>query len=254
MLKTFYVLTLLTLGSSAARADALLDFVDAGSGAQQARLSISGTRLRFETAGSGAYTIVDLASRTLTQVNAAQRTSTTTSVEQVQQLVAQLNRADPASSPLLQLAMDNLPDAQRRETEKLLRQAKADEAIPYVKTGQQSRVAGIGCELYRQQSSSGDTRSLCAAPFAALQLGAQEEQTLRGALQLLRETGGPWLRVADIPGLPIRYSGSFGNDRYGGSGQLQSIQREALPAARFSAPREYRIVSLLEMMSSGLGN
>lgn len=245
---------LLLLASPLARADALLDFVNDPENTQQARLSVAGTRLRFETAGSGAYTIIDLAARTLTQVNATQKTTTTTSIEQVQEIIGNLSRVDPAASPLLQLAMENLPDSQRRDAEKLLRQAQADEAIPYVKTGQRGSEAGIACEVYQQHSSSGDTRSLCVAAFAALGLSAQDERTLRGALQLLRETGGPWLRLADVPGLPIRYTGSFGNDQYGGAGKLQAVSRAALPAQRFYAPREYRLVSLLEMMSGSGGD
>src|SRR3546814_1856411 len=80
--------------------------------------------------------------------------------------------ADPATQPRVQLALDKLPDAQRAQAESMLRQSKRDEAIPYARTGQHDRVAGIDCDIYAQRSSSGDTRNLCAASYTALKLDA----------------------------------------------------------------------------------
>ena len=77
-------------------------------------------------------------------------------------------------------------------------------------------------------------------------------QTLRGVLQLLRDTRGPWRPLTEVPGLPLRYAGSFGAQRYQGGGRLQRLSHHTLPAERFHAPGDYRIVSLLEMLSKGV--
>lgn len=236
----------------AAQADATLNFVDPASGAYQSRISVAGQRLRIDAAGAsgGSYVVLDLRTRTLTQINPAARATTSSSVEQVQALVRGVTQAaDPASQPLLQLALENLPDAQRGELESLLRQSKRDEAIPYTATGAHARVAGHPCTIYRQRATTGDVREVCAASYDDLKLSADDTRTLRTAIDLLRETGGPWLRATEVPGLPIRYSGSYGNQTYAGAGELQSIAHAALPAATFADPPGYRIISLFEMLS-----
>jgi len=236
----------------AAHADATLTFVDPASGAYQSRISVAGQRLRVDAVGAsgGSYVVLDLRTRTLTQIHPAARATASSSIEQVQALVRGVTQADdPARQPLLQLALENLPDAQRGELESLLRQSQRDEAIPYVATGAHARVAGHPCAIYRQRATTGDVREVCVASYEDLKLSTDETRTLRTAIDLLRETGGPWLRATEVPGLPIRYSGSYGKQAYAGAGELQSITHDALPAATFADPPGYRIISLFEMLS-----
>jgi hypothetical protein len=252
MIKPSLLALLLITGcatSSIARADALLDFVDDASGGPQTRLSLSGNKLRVDIAGTGAFSVVDLQQRTLMQVNVREHAYTITSIEQVQAILQTVHSsADPAAAPLVQLAMENLPEAQRQQAEQMLRQSRADEAIPYRKTGARSTVLEIPCEVYQQRSSSGDLRTLCVAAFADLKLAPADRRSLESALALLRETGGPWVRAVQVPGLPLRYSGSFGDPADGGGGHLKTLSQSPLPAAHFSVPADYRIVSILEML------
>lgn len=253
MFKTRLVALLLATLATSAHADATFHFIDPTSGAYQSRIEVADGKLRVDAAGTsgGAYVVLDLKTRTLTQINPSARTTTSSSIEQVQAMISSVTRAaDPATQPLVQLALDNLPDAQRTQAESMLRQSKRDEAVPYIKTGQQDQVASISCEIYTQRSSSGDTRSVCAAPYAALKLSADDAHTLQTALDLLRQTGGPWAPATRVPGLPLRYSGSFGQQAYAGTGQLQSISREPLKPSAFNDPPGYRIVSLFEMLST----
>ncbi|NGY04702.1 hypothetical protein [Solimonas terrae] len=249
--KTLTALVLAAL-SGAVQADASLNFVDPASGAWQSRISVAGDRLRVDAAGAvgGSYVVLDLRTRTLTQIDPAARATSSSSIEQVQTLVRSITQAaDPASQPLLQLALENLPDAQRTQAESLLRQSQRDEVIPYAATDRHDQVAGYPCTIYRQQSDTGDRREVCAAAYGDLKLAPGDTRTLQTALGLLRDTGGPWLRVAEVPGLPIRYAGSYGGQAYAGSGQLQSISHAALPVANFDDPPGYRIISLFDMLS-----
>lgn len=252
MFKIRFLVATLALVAGSAHADATLDFVDPADGAHQSRIAVADGKLRVDAAGAsgGSYVVLDLKTRTLTQVNPAAHATASSSIEQMQAMIGSITRAaDPATQPLVQFALDNLPDAQRTQAESMLRQSKRDEAIPYVKTGQQDHVAGISCDIYTQHSSSGDTRRLCVAPYAALKLAPDDTQTLQTALDLLQQTGGPWAPATRVPGLPIRYSGSFGQQAYAGAGQLRSISRAALAPTTFDDPPGYRIVSLFEMLS-----
>lgn len=248
MLRKFLALLVCLAASPLAHADSYFVYVNEKTEVPQLVLSVSGTRLRIETS-SIAYTVIDLPARTVTLVDVPSRSYTTTSIEQVQEIMQRISSVDPAQSSLLQLALENLSEAQRHEAEDLLRQAQADANYPFLKTGTRDREAGIGCDIYHQRSSTGDTRQLCAADFSALKLSRSDLQTLRGTLQLLRDTRGPWRPLTEVPGLPLRYAGSFGGQRYAGGGRLQRLSHHQLPAERFRAPSDYRIVSLLEMLS-----
>ena len=87
------------------------------------------------------------------------------------------------------------------------------------------------------------------ASYGDLGLSARDAQTLQKAMTLLRQTGGPWVPAANLPGLPLRYAGTFAGPGSGGAGVLKAISTAAQPASRFSDPPGYRIVSLFEMMS-----
>lgn len=237
--------------SPLARADSYFVYVNEQTEVPQLVLSVSGSRLRIETS-SIAYTVVDLPARTVTLVDVPSRSYTTTSIEQVREIMQRINSVDPSQSTLVQLALENLPEGRRQEAESLLRQAQADANYPFLKTGARAAEAGIACDIYRQRSSTGDTRKLCAADFSDLKLSRSDLQTLRGVLQLLRDTRGPWRPLTEVPGLPLRYAGSFGAQRYQGGGRLQRLSHHSLPADRFHAPGDYRIVSLLEMLSKGV--
>lgn len=253
MLKTRLLALTLALLTGSAYADATLNFIDPATGAYQSRIALANGKLRVDAAGAsgGSYVVLNLRTRTLTQVNPAARATTSSSIEQVQAMISGVTRAaDPATQPLVQLALDNLPDAQRSQAESLLRQSRRDEAIPYAVTGGHDRVANYPCTIYRQRSDTGDAREVCAAAYADLKLSAGDTRTLQTALGLLRDTGGPWLRATEVPGLPIRYSGSYGGQAYAGAGQLQSISNATLPASTFADPPGYRIVSLFEMLST----
>lgn len=252
MTKTQLLALALAVIAGSAHADATLNFMDPASGAFQSRIAVAGGKLRVDAAGAsgGSYVVLDLKTRTLTQINPAARATTSSSIEQVQSMISSVTRAtDPTTQPLLRLALDNLPETQRAQAESILRQSQRDEAIPFVKTDRHDQIAGIDCNIYTQRSDSGDTRSLCMAPYAALKLSANDAHTLQTALDLLRETGGPWAPATQIAGLPIGYSGSVGRQAYVGAGQLQSISRAPLTAETFNDPPDYRIVSLFEMLS-----
>ncbi|WP_157623101.1 hypothetical protein [Solimonas soli] len=239
------------LAALPAWADAALDYVDAASGAPHGRLFVAGDKLRVDVAYApgNSYVVVDLKTRTLTQINPQAKAQTTATVEQMQQLINGISSAaDPATQPLVQLALENLDPAQRAQAEAALRQARRDENVPYAKTGARERIAGIPCEVYAQQADNGDRRTLCMATYADLGLSAHDAQTLQQAMTLLRQTGGPWVPAARLPGLPLRYAGSF-TGVGDGAGVLKSISTAAQPASRFSDPPGYRIVSLFEMMS-----
>ncbi|MGH8446343.1 MAG: hypothetical protein ACREVL_13810, partial [Solimonas sp.] len=215
-------------------------------------LRVAGERLRIDAADApgGAYVVLDLRTRTLTQVAPQARALSTGTIEQMQQLVGSIAGADdPATQPLLQLALDSLPDAQRQQAEAMLRQGKRDQAIPYRSTGAAERVAGIPCTVYAQNVDSGDRRTLCMARYADLGLSAGDARTLQTAMGLIRDTGGPWVPAAKLPGLPLRYAGSFGGQAYAGGGRLQAIAQTPLKAEVFADPPGYRIVSLFEMLS-----
>lgn len=235
-----------------ARADATLDYVDAGNGAPQGRLFVGAGKLRIDIAYAPGhhYVVVDPSARTLTQINPQTRTLATATAEQAQQLIAGIDgAADPAAQPLLQLALGGLDAEQRAQAEALLRQSRREAAIPYAKTGARERVAGIACDVYTQKLDSGEPRSLCLAHYADLGLDTADARTLQAAIELLRQTGGPWLPLARLPGLPLRYAGSFGDPAYAGAGRLRAISRQPLSAAVFADPPAYRIISLFEMLA-----
>jgi hypothetical protein len=252
MLSRLFAAGVLLALAGHARADALLSFVDAGNGRPQSRIGIAGGRLRIDAAyapGNG-YTVVDLNARTVTQINPGAKATATASIEQLQSLNDGLNgAANSAAGPLVQLALDQLPADQRDQAESLLRQSKRDESIPFRRTAQSSRVAGIPCQVYEQHASSGDLRRLCLARYADLKLSQADTRTLQSAFAVLRETGGPWLPAAQLPGVPIEYSGSLGAPADAGQSTLQSITQDPLPAAFFAAPPAYRLVSIFEMLS-----
>ncbi|NKF23683.1 hypothetical protein [Solimonas marina] len=255
-IRTAAVVFLLMTLPGAARADALLQFVDTRTGKPQSRIAIGADKLRVDIAYApgNAYTVLDLESRTVTQINPGQQATATAAVEQLQALAASLDGArDPATQPLLQMALDHLPDAQRQQAQALLQQSQREQNLPFTKTAQRDRVVGIACTIYEQRGPDGDPRRLCVAPYATLGLSAADTQTLQTAIGLLRDTHGPWLPAASVPGLPIRYSGSLGAGQYAGAGSLKSISHAALPASFFADPAGYRIVSIFEMLSmSGL--
>ena len=98
----------LALGAaSAAHADARFDFVDDKTGTLQTRIGVSGERVRIDPAGAnGVYVVLDLKTRTLTQINPRARTTTSSTVEEVSQIVASIASAsEPTAHPLLQLVM-----------------------------------------------------------------------------------------------------------------------------------------------------
>lgn len=238
--------------STSAHADAMLDYVDADSGAPHGRLFVAADKLRVDVAYApgNSYVVVDLKTRTLTLIHPQAKAQTTTTVEQLRQIIGGITgAADPAAQPLVQLALEHLDPAQRERAEAMLRQAKRDENVPYEKSGTRERIAGIACEVYAQTSDSGDRRTLCMAGWQDLGLSARDAQTLQQAIDLLRQTGGPWLPATRLPGLPLRYAGSFAGPGTAGSGVLKSLTQGEQPAARFADPPGYRIVSLFEMMS-----
>src|SRR3546814_2981609 len=69
-----------------AYADATLNFVDPASGAFQSRIAVADGKLRVDAAGAagGSYVVLDLKTRTLTQINPSARTTNSSSIEQVQ--------------------------------------------------------------------------------------------------------------------------------------------------------------------------
>src|SRR3546814_1362294 len=66
---------------------------------------------------------------------------------------------------LVQLALDNLPDAQRAQAESMLRQSKRDEAIPYARTGQHDRVS-IAATSTRSEEHTSELQSLMRISYA----------------------------------------------------------------------------------------
>lgn len=233
-------------------ADASLEFVDDARGAMQTRIAVAGDKLRVDAAGSGgSYVVLDLRTQTLTQINPQRRTTTSSTVEEVQRIISTLSSAgDPSTQPLLQLALGSLPSQQRAQLERMLAQSRRDAEFPYTSNGVLERVNEIPCEVFVQRSPTGDTRSLCSARYADLGLATADARTLQTAMELLRRTGGPWLRAAQVPGLPIRYAGSFDRGAFSGAGHLQKLAKTPLPAGHFSDPPGYRIVSILEMLAS----
>lgn len=238
--------------STLACADARFDFVDAASGELQTRIGVAGTRVRVDPAGAnGIYVVLDLRTRTLTQVNPGARTTTSSTVEEVSQIVSSIASAtEPTAHPLLQLAMQGLPPEERAQITAMVAQAKRDEAYPYQPTAARDRVSEIPCQIFEQRVPDAEVRKLCVARYADLQLTPGDEQTLQSAIELLRRSGGPWLRIAEVPGLPLRYSGSYG--AYAGAGHLQKLVRAPIRSAVFDDPPGYRIVSILEMMADSV--
>lgn len=235
-----------------ALADASLEYVDDANGALQTRITVAGDKLRVEAAGTGgSYVVLDLRTQTLTQINPQRRTTTSSSVEEVQRIVSSLSSAgDPSTQPLLQLALGSLPPEQRGQLERMLAQSRRDAEFPFRSNGVLDRVNGIDCEVFVQRSPTGDARSLCVANYASLGLAAVDTRTLQTAMELLRRTGGPWLRAAQVPGMPLRYAGSFDRGAFSGAGHLKQISKAPLAAGHFSDPPGYRIVSILEMLAS----
>lgn len=252
MLKNFLLTLSLVVSAPLAFADASLEYVDAGTGTMQTRIAVARDKLRIDAAGSGgSYVVLDLATQTLTQINPQRRTTTSSTVEEVTRIVSSLSSAsDPASQPLLQFALGSLPPEQRGQLQRMLEQSRQDAQFPYRRSGVLERVAGIPCEVYTQRSPTGDARSLCAAGYDELGLADGDVRTLQTAMELLRRTGGPWLRAAQVPGLPLRYAGSFDRGAFSGAGHLKSISQLSLPATHFSDPPGFRIVSILEMLAS----
>lgn len=244
------VLLFCTAFTTLAHADAMLDYVDAQNGTPHGRLFVADGKLRVDVAYApgGSYLVVDLRTNTLTLIDPQEKAQTTTTAEQIQQLIGGIsNAADPATQPLVQLALENLDSGQRAQAEAMLRQTKRDAAIPYVKTGAQERIAGISCKVHEQKTADGD-RTLCAAAYGDLGLSASDAQTLQKAMTLLRRSGGSWLPGAGVAGLPLRYAGTFSGTG-SGAGVLKSISTAPQAAARFADPPGYRIVSLFEMLS-----
>src|SRR3546814_2201345 len=105
MSKIRFLAITLAMSAGHAYADATLNFVDPASGAFQSRIAVADGRLRVDAAGAagGSYVVLDLKTRTLTQINPSARTTTSSSIEQVQAMISSVTRAaDPATQPLVQ--------------------------------------------------------------------------------------------------------------------------------------------------------
>src|SRR3546814_19534601 len=99
-----------------AYADATLNFVDPASGAFQSRIAVADGKLRVDAAGAagGSYVVLDLKTRTLTQINPSARTTTSSSIAQVQAIISTVTRAaDPHHHPLLHQPPDKLTNTQK---------------------------------------------------------------------------------------------------------------------------------------------
>ena len=251
MLRTLTIALCLTMFASRAHADANFEFVDDHSGAMQTRIAVAGQRLRIDAAGTGgAYVVLDLKTQTLTQINPQRRTTTSSSIEEVTQIVRSISTpGDPANQPLLQLVLGSLPPDRRGQLVRVIRQSRRDAAYPFQATGKRERVGELPCAVYEQRPPGGDTRTLCVARYADLALADSDARTLQTAIELLRRTGGPWLPATQVPGLPLRYAGSFDGGAFGGAGHLRQLSQEPLPPAYFDDPPGYRIVSILEMLA-----
>lgn len=243
----------LALGAaSIAHADARFDFVDDKTGTLQTRIGVSGERVRIDPAGAnGVYVVLDLKTRTLTQINPRARTTTSSTVEEVSQIVASIASAsEPTAHPLLQLAMQGLPPDQRQQISEMVAQAKRDEAYPYQRTETVDNAADLPCQVFEQRAPGSAVRRLCVASYPDLKLTPGDERTLKTAVELLRRSGGPWLRISEVPGLPIRFDGAYG--AYAGAGHLSTLTRDPIKPEVFNDPPGYRIVSILEMMANSV--
>ena len=101
--------------------------------------------------------------------------------------------ADPAAQPLSALALGGL-DASSARGPNPAAPVAARGCNPYA-TGARERVAGTACDVYAKLDG-GEPRSF-ASRYADLGLNTADARTLRAVISLLRQTGGPWLPLAD---------------------------------------------------------
>src|SRR3546814_18573087 len=104
MSKIRFLAITLAMFAGHAYADATLNFVDPASGAFQSRIAVADGKLRVDAAGAagGSYVVLDLKTRTLTQINPSARPTPSRSIQQGQAMIRSAPRApDPPNQPPL---------------------------------------------------------------------------------------------------------------------------------------------------------
>lgn len=211
-------------------------------GSDKSVFTLEGQKFRVDQHSSeGDRTLlVDNAKRTLTLLNAKDKTYNTLKLEQLESM------GGGASDDRMKEALAQLPPEQRKELEAQGGSAKA-EAVTFEPLHKKDKVAGKSCDWYRGLQGKKPFVEGCYIAWSASGLSATEVTPLLKTVESLTELqfrlgrgGAPMPGVEKAPGfpairIPIAENGSKGTEE-----RLVSVEHLSVPAAQLQVPAGYK--------------
>jgi hypothetical protein len=239
------------------------------------RMLLDATHLRMEVdAGEGKVqvTLFDATTRTLTQVNEAERTYSQVNAEELRKAMGAAKAKARAAIAQARAQLDRMPPEQRKQVEAALAQAEAQAAEDkppkavrhpqwrFEKTGKSGSAAGHACEWYRQFDGPEEEGEGCFTPLARLGLKVEDFAVFQGLVDLMDPGGSgragretDFARIlAQAPGFPVIAAATEDGKRVE-TMRVEKLAREAIPASAFAPPAGYRKVAMPGLGAPGDG-
>lgn len=191
--------------------------------------------------------IIDPTAKTVTMVDATNRTYTEMTEEDRKRMKAKMD----AMRAQMQERMKNLPPDQRAKMEAVMGPGAADDAKAhdwkFESMGQKKTINGFACEMYRVSEDGKVREEQCVSPWSA---GLVKKSDFAGiqkfAESMMDDFGGTrghsgsiFSRVEKAPGIPISRVPIEENGQRGEEEQIKSIKRGSIPASVFAIPAGY---------------
>lgn len=230
------------------------------------RMFIDGSHLRIEQEGGdgkpGALMIFDATTRTMTQVDAEERTYFQVTADDLRKMASEGKAKARQSLAQARAQLEGMPPEQRKQVEAALAQAEAQVAEPaarkparrlqlrFEKTGKSGSAAGHACDWYRQFDGDEAEGEGCFTPLARLGLKVDDFKVFQALVDALDPDGagrgGTQLDFAKVlaqaPGFPVIAAETEDGKRVE-TMRVVRIARESIPASTFAPPAGYRRVS-----------
>jgi hypothetical protein len=244
-----------------ARAGIVMEMVLGGEKERPSRMFIDGTHLRIEQDGGEgkprALMIFDATTRTMTHVDAEERTYYQVSADDLRRMTAGAKARAKEALAEARSQLDKLPPEQRKQVEDALAQAEAAAEpaarkparaprLRFERTGKGGSAAGHACDWYRQFDGDEPEGEGCFTPLARLGLKVDDFKVFQALVDVLDPGGaggaGRELDFAKVlaqaPGFPI-IAAETEDGKRAETMRVVRIARESIPATTFAPPAGY---------------